>query len=190
MPKGINIIFVIIIDIVPKDRYVSYIKPVANIRPNKSEVNQLRMTIGGEKLDYPGVTSTVVVLLTTTKIYLNSVISTPDARYLTEDIHNFYYGTPLDHYKYLRVQLSQVPEEIIQQYNPRNLAHDGWVYIEVRKGMAGLKQARKVANNYLTKHLAVYGYTPVPRTPVLWKYHTISTAFKLCIDDFGVKYCS
>jgi hypothetical protein len=35
---------------------------------------------------------------------------------------------------------------------------------EIRKGMPGLKQAGKIANDRLTKHLAKFGYTPVPHS--------------------------
>ena len=95
---------------------MSYVKPVASIRPNKSEKNRVRLTAGGDRLDYPGVTSTDVASLTTTKIHLNSVISTPTAKYMTADIKDFYYGTPLERFEYLRVPLTLVPDEIIDQY--------------------------------------------------------------------------
>ena len=107
---------------------------------------------------------------------------------MTADIANFYYGTPLDRFEYLRVQLSLIPDEIIAQYKLRSIARDGWVYMEVRKGIPGLKQAGKVANERLTKHLAKYGYAPVPRTPALWRHTTRQTCFTLCVDDFGIKY--
>jgi hypothetical protein len=42
--------------------------------------------------------------------------------------------------------LSRFPEEIVQKYNLNALAVDGWVYIEIRKGMYGLKQAGLLAN--------------------------------------------
>jgi hypothetical protein len=35
---------------------------------------------------------------------------------------------------------------------------DGWVYIQINKGMDGLPQARILANNLLTKRLAEKGY--------------------------------
>jgi hypothetical protein len=56
------------------------------------------------------------------------------------DIKNYYLGTPLPRFEYMKMQLSRFPDEIIQKYNLNDLAVDGWVYIEVRKGMYGLKQ--------------------------------------------------
>ena len=110
MASGTNTIFFVPISAVPKDRKVSYIKPVATIRPNKAEVNRVQLTAGGDRLEYPGITSTDTTSLTTVKVHLNSVISTPGARYVTSDISNFYYGTPLSRFEYLREQLESIPQ--------------------------------------------------------------------------------
>ena len=88
----------------------------------------------------------------------------------------------------LQQAIDEIPEEIIQQYNLNSLQHKGWIYIEIRKGMPGLKQAGKIANDRLTHNLAQYGYRPKPRTPSLWKHDTRPVGFTLVVDDFGVKY--
>ena len=188
MPTGTNTIFFIPKSKVPNDRKVSYINPVASIRPNKSEIHRVRLTAGGNRLDYPGITSTDTVSLTTTKVHLNSVLSTKNAKYMTIDIKDYYYGTPLTRYEYLRVKLKSIPEEIIRQYNLRKIENDGYVYIEVQKGMPGLKQAGKIANDRLKSHLAKFGYVPAARTPALWVSKISNLSFTLCVDDFGVKY--
>ena len=64
---------------------------------------------------------------------------------------------------------------------------DGYLYMEIRKGMPGLKQAGRIANERLQQHLVKFGYAPVPRTPLLWKHVTRPVTFSLVIDDFGVK---
>ena len=94
------------------------------------------------------------------------------ARFITADIKDFYYGTPLQRYEYVRMDLADIPNEIVSQYNLRDLATNGWVYMEIRKGMPGLKQAGKVANDRLITHLHKYGYSPCARTPALWKHAT------------------
>jgi hypothetical protein len=59
----------------------------------------------------------------------------------------------------MRLQLDIIPEEIIVAYNLRELAKpNGWVYIEIRKGMYGLPQAGILANQLLEKRLAAKGY--------------------------------
>ena len=63
------------------------------------------------------------------------------------DMANFYLYNPMNRYKYTKIPMDIIPEEIIQQYNPRNLAHKDFVYMEIQKGMYGLPQAGKIAND-------------------------------------------
>ena len=54
--------------------------------------------------------------------------------------------------------------------------------------MYGLKQAGIIPHRKLIKHLAPYGYHPVPFTPVLWKHDTKHTMFTLVVDNFSINY--
>jgi hypothetical protein len=45
------------------------------------------------------------------------------------DIKNYYLGTPLPRFQYMKMMLSHFPKEITQKYNLNALAVDGWVYI-------------------------------------------------------------
>ena len=60
------------------------------------------------------------------------------------DIANFYLNKPMNRYEYIKLPLDIIPEEIIQQYNLRNLEHKGFVYMKLQKGMYGLPQAGKI----------------------------------------------
>ena len=52
------------------------------------------------------------------------------------DIHNFYYNTPIVDFEYTNPPQIMFPQQIVQQYNLKDLvATDGYVYIEIRKGM-------------------------------------------------------
>jgi hypothetical protein len=62
------------------------------------------------------------------------------------------------------------------------------VYIEIRKGMYGLKQAGLLANQLLQTRLAPFGYYPARHTPGLWLHKTRPISFSLVGDDFAVKY--
>jgi hypothetical protein len=62
----------------------------------------------------------------------------------------------LPRFEYMKMLLSRFPEEIIQKYNLNALAADGWVYIEIRKGMYGLKQAGLLANQLLQTRLSPF----------------------------------
>ena len=64
-------------------------------------------------------------------------------------------------YDYMKISLAILPEEIIAQYNLLQLASNGWLYLEIRKGMPGLKQAGRIANNRLKIHLAKFVYSPI-----------------------------
>ena len=161
---------------------------VASIRPTKAEVNHVRVTVGGYHLDFPGATITHCASLTTTQCLLNSTISTPGARFMNLNIKNFYYGTAIPRYDYMKLALAYIPEEINEQYSLRTLISDGWAYLEIRKGMPGLKQAGHIANNKLKAHLTQFGFAPVLRTPALWKHDTKPILLSLVVDDFGVKY--
>jgi hypothetical protein len=104
------------------------------------------------------------------------------------DIKNYYLGTPLPRFEYMKMQLSRFPEEIIQKYKFNALAVDDWVYIEIRKGMYGLKQAGLLASQLLKTRLAPFGYYPARHTPGLWLHKTQPISFTLVVDDFAVKY--
>jgi hypothetical protein len=74
------------------------------------------------------------------------------------DIKNYYLVTPLPIYEYMCLPLSIIPDEIITKYNLRAISVGGWVYLKIRKGMYGLKQAGLLANQLLQQRLAHYGY--------------------------------
>jgi hypothetical protein len=74
------------------------------------------------------------------------------------DIKNYYLGTPLQRFEYMKMLLPRFPEEISQKYNLNAVAIDGWVYIETRKGMYVLKQAGLLANQLRQTSLAPFGY--------------------------------
>jgi hypothetical protein len=104
------------------------------------------------------------------------------------DIKNYYLGTPLPRFEYMKMLLSCVTEEIIQKYNLNALAVDGWFYIEIRKGMYCLKQAGLLANQLLQTHLAPFGYNPARHTPGLWLHKPQPISFTLVVEDFTVTY--
>ena len=90
----------------------------------------------------------------------------------------------------MQLALACIPDKIIDQYSLCAISPDGWVYLEIRKGMLGLKQAGSIANDQLKAHLAHFGFAPVPITPALWKHTTKTIIFSLVVDEFGVKYIS
>ena len=103
--------------------------------------------------------------LITTKILLYSVVPTILALCMCADIHYLYYNIPMVDFEYMKLPLSMFAQEIIDQYNLKYpVAVDGFIYTEIRKGIPGIKQARRQASNQLTKNLARNGDAPVPHT--------------------------
>ena len=180
-----NIIIFIKHSDLPANRKVLYVRLLESIRPNKTETHIVRVTTGGDIIDYPWITSTGTASLTTTKILLNSVISTLNKMFMTAKIKDFYYNNPFNCFEYLWMELVDIPEEVIIQYHLEKLASHGWIYIEIIKGVPSLKQADKVENKILVEHLAKYNYSPCKLAPAIWIHSTIPMVFTLCVDFFG-----
>jgi Reverse transcriptase (RNA-dependent DNA polymerase) len=165
---------------------------VVAYRPEKEKPYRVRITVGGDRVVYDGEVSTRTADLATVKILLNSVISTPGARFVTLDIKDFYLNTIMDwdDRVYMRIPEKLVPESIKKHYKlrERGMIHDGWVYVCAQKGMYGMKQAGRLANEQLTEHLETYGYYQSANVPGLWFHKTRSICFTLVVDDFGIKY--
>ncbi len=96
--EGTNTIFFVQKKDIPADRRrdVTYGKFVCEYKPNKTEQERTRFTVGGDKINYPGNCATPTGNLTLFKIMLNSIISTQGARFMTLDIKNFYLNTPME----------------------------------------------------------------------------------------------
>ena len=91
----------------------------------------------------------------------------------------------------MKVPYKHFPADIRKRYNlDEKVTPNGYIYIEINKGMYGLKQAAILAYIELTKNLAKYGYYPITGTVGLWQHESRPTKFCLCVDDFGVKYYS
>jgi hypothetical protein len=185
---GTEMCFFIKLKNIPKDRQLTYGKIVCDYKPHKKEKELVRLAVGGDRLDYSGDLATSTAYIATFKILINSTLSTTDTAMMMVDVKNCYLGTPLPRFEYMKMLLSRFPEEIVNKYNLDAVAVDGWVYIDIRKGMYGLKQAVLLANQLLQTRLAPFGYYPARHTPGLWLHKTLSMSFSLVVDDFAVKY--
>ncbi len=178
---------------VPSNRRVTYANFVCDYRPLKSEPNRVRMVVGGDKLDYHEDAASPAASLLETKILINSTISDAHrgAKFLSCDLKDFFLATPMDRPEYMRIPISNFPQDIITKYKLLELlSDDGHIYVEIQKGMYGLIQAAVLAYNQLVSFLYRYGYYPVPHCVGVWRHKTRRTRFCLCVDDFGVKYFS
>ena len=100
---------------IPQDRRrdVTYACVVCNYRDQKKE-KEPRITMGGDQTNCPFDCGTPTAELLTIKLLLNSVISTPGAKFMTIDISNFYLNTPMNRYKYMCMKLEMFPDDVIE----------------------------------------------------------------------------
>ena len=80
---------------IPKHKKVTYANMVCDYRPLKSDPYRVRLTVGGDRLDYFEDTASPAATLLETKLLLNSVIldSDKNARFMTIDIKAFFLQT-------------------------------------------------------------------------------------------------
>ena len=133
--------------------------------PHKTDPNRIISTVVGNLINYPGDVSTPTADTITAKIFINSTIYTPKDKYLVGYVKTFYLGTITTHYEYLRISITIIPQEITYQYNLLPLVRNGYIYIEIQRGMYRLPQAVILANNQLTERLEPKGYYQC-RTPL------------------------
>jgi hypothetical protein len=65
----------------PSHKKATYLRIVAKIREEKKETHRVRFTVGGNLIQYEG------------------NVSTPNAKFMTIDIKDFYLNTPMDEYE-------------------------------------------------------------------------------------------
>jgi hypothetical protein len=98
---------------IPEDRKITYRKIICDYKPHKQEKERVRLTVGGDRLDYSGDVAISTADITTFKILINSTLSTKDAAMMMMDIKYNYLGTPLPRFEYMKMLLSRFPAEII-----------------------------------------------------------------------------
>ena len=122
------------------------------------------------------------------KIFINSVLSRKDTNYVTFDISNLYLQTPLYRPEYVRIKLSDIPQDFIDEYDLLGSVRDGWVYLEINRGVYDLPQSGILANKLLKELLAKHKYYQCTTTPGIWRHKWRPILFRLIVDDFGVEY--
>lgn len=89
-------------------------KFVVDYHENKEEKERMRLSVGGVWNNYLEEVASLTADILTVKLMLNNVISTPSVTQMMVDIKNCYLNTPPKRYKYLKVTLSDLPEDVIE----------------------------------------------------------------------------
>jgi hypothetical protein len=190
--KGTNAMFIMahneIRHALAAKKKFTYANLVVVYQPQKEDPHHIRITAGGNLINYDGNDSVCTANFDTAKLHWNSVISTENARYMCLDIKKIYLTAALEHFEYMKVPLALFPVWTIEQYNLQNLALDGSVYIKMRCAVWGLPQAGILANKQLHRKLAPFGYHKSANTLGLWRHESRPLTFTLIVNDFGIKF--
>ena len=186
--KGTNCMKHIQQNQVPKGRKVTHARLVVDHRPGKSDPNGTRLTVGGNLLSFEGDLCTETTDSMSIKMSLNSALSTKGAKFMTVDTKNFCLGTPMDVHEHVKIKCDLMPQEMKNEHDlQEKVTNDGWVCVEMKKGMCGLKQAGVLANDNLEKLPKQDGHVKTKFTPGSWKHKTRPVMFNSCVDDFGAQ---
>ena len=109
-------------------------------------MHRTRMTIGSNMLDYNKNTKVLTTDLVTMKLLLNSILSIPEAKFMTIDIKNFYLEIELREKQYMFLLVELVPDKIITHYKLQDKIHNGKIYMQINKSIYSLKEAGILAN--------------------------------------------
>ena len=109
---------------------------------------------------------------------------------MTVDIKNYYLNTSMNRAEFIFINMADIPDKIVAQYQLHNFVQDGKIYFKVTKGMYVLPQVGKLTNDRLQAHLKKCGYTQNELVPGLFTHETKDIAFVLWVDNFLMKYTS
>ena len=102
---------------------------------------------------------------------------------MTTDIKYFYLNMPMERFKYMKLKLSDLPKDFIKKYYPApKVDQNGYVYVEIRRGMYVLPQAVLLAQQLIEKRLNAKGYNQSTLAPGLWTHSWIPITFTLCVE--------
>jgi hypothetical protein len=112
---GTNTFFLIDYQDIPpyKRKEICHTMVVCEVCPEKDDPDHTRITIGGNRICYPGNVGTNTASLELVTLLLNSVLSRKGARFSTINLKNLYLDTPMPNSEYVRIKLSNIPEEFI-----------------------------------------------------------------------------
>jgi hypothetical protein len=113
----------------------THANPVVDHRPQKEDPNHIRITAGGNLINYKEELSVRTADINTVKLHWNSVISTDKAIYMCLNIGNFYLMAALEYFEYMQIPLALIPIWIVEQYDLKKHVLNGLVHLEMRRAI-------------------------------------------------------
>ena len=175
----------------PADRRASYFNPQVKVKINQAgeRVYRVRGTYGGNISDYTGDTYAGTADLQTFKLLCNATVS-ESAYLLTGDISDFYLMNDLERPEYMWLERAHVPADVQAAYANQIIWRDNRAMVQVNKGIYGLPQAGRLAQEKLVTLLAKHDYLQCENTPLLFRQKASNLTFCLVVGDFAIKYHS
>ena len=112
---------------IPKGKIVTYARIVVDYCPQQEPPNRVRVTAGGNLINYPFELITLFADITTSKCLWNSTISTPGTRYVVSDASNIYLATPLDDPEYMWIAANLIPQDFIEMYKLQDKIKNSYI---------------------------------------------------------------
>ena len=135
---------------------------LCDLRPLNPETHQVRLTAGGDHLNHKDNPSLPAVYLLDIKFISTVSFRMQIKGYATaRRIFKFYLNNAMQKIRYMKVPIYRISEEIHKEYHLDTLVYKGFVFIEIRKEIYGLKDTGIIAYITLVNHLAPLGYFPV-----------------------------
>ena len=94
----------------------------------------------------------------------------------------------MDRSEYVRIKFSDIPQELIEEYDLSKAAQNGWFYFEILRRCYGLPKYGRLANDLLRTCLEKADYHGASTTTGLWCHKWRPIQFFLLVEKFGVEY--
>ena len=127
------------------------------------------------------------------KMYLNAIVSSK-SRFGTIDIKDFYLGADMPSHDRPSLKIyvdmysaSLLAELQLTEFVQLDKQGKPFVYADIVKTIAGLKQSGLLSQNRLVTQLNKHDYYQTA-TPMLFRHRTRNIDFTLVVDDFGIQY--
>jgi hypothetical protein len=179
-------------EVPPSKLKCPFLNPVTRIKrdliTNEITDHRTRLTWGTqERAEDPSVNSSSVIASPAVKLFLNSVISDPNAGLSTIDLNYFYYQSKIPP-DYCRLLVKYIPPASRKLLGIANLPDNATIYLRVTIAIPGRPDAGKIAQTALNKLLSSHGYLPAPRTVSLYTHVTNSIKLVSHSDDLLIKH--
>merc|ERR1712011_56253 len=98
------------------------------------------------------------------------------------DLKDMLLRSEMEKPEYMWIPYKYFPQDIITRYNlDQKVTPNDKIYVKIKQGMYGLKQAAILAYETVTKLLTEAGYQLIPGSTGLWKHSINNIMFALCL---------